>query len=225
MTTITNEDCIDLMARYSNNHFDLAIVDPPYGIGKTWKKDVKSVFYHHDTDYKNETAPDKNYFDELFRVSKRQIIFGANYYSHFLAERNSYIVWDKIKTKRAIGSDCELAWTSFNKPMKIVHLAWDGFNTCCERYGKHPHEKPVLLYSWILLNYAKPGWKILDTHLGSGSLAIATQNMGFDLTACEINTKYFDDTMERIRKNDEQQFLFKKSELQDCAYSFFDEVV
>jgi site-specific DNA-methyltransferase (adenine-specific) len=218
--TITNEDCVDLMARYGDKYFDLAVVDPPYGIGKTWKKDVLSVFYHHDTDYKNDLPPDLNYFNELFRVSKKAVIFGANYFTEYLPPRNSWIVWDKCNVS-GVGSECELAWTNFNKPLKKASFKWNGLNTCCERYGKHPHEKPVFLYSWILFNYAKPGWKILDTHLGSGSQAIACHDAEFDLTACEINKQYFDDAMERVKKHQQHQFLFNRSEPRKCEAMLF----
>jgi site-specific DNA-methyltransferase (adenine-specific) len=211
---------MDLMSRYKNRHFDLAIVDPPYGIGKTWKKDSKSQFYRHDTGYQNEEAPGKDYFDELFRVAGKIIIFGGNYFTAFLPPRNSWIVWDKMKNERGVGSDCELAWTNFNCPLKRARFAWDGHNVCCQRYGRHPHEKPFLLYQWILKNYAKSGWKILDTHLGSGSLAVACQNFGFDLTACEINRQYYDDAMRRVKDNEAQQFLFQKAEIRECGQLF-----
>jgi site-specific DNA-methyltransferase (adenine-specific) len=220
---ITNEDCMNLMARYPDKHFDLAITDPPYGIGKVWKKDVLSTFYHHKGNHKNETAPGQDYFDELFRVSKKTIIWGANYFTRYLPPRNSWIVWDKCKNERGLDSACELAWTNFNIPLKKATFAWDGFNTCCERYGKHPHEKPVLLYSWILAGYAQPGWKILDTHLGSGSLAIACCDAEFGLTACEINKQYFDDATDRIKKHQQHQFLFHRKELQGCAATPFEE--
>jgi site-specific DNA-methyltransferase (adenine-specific) len=143
-----------LMARYPDRHFDLAIVDPPFGIGESWKKDRASPFRTHSSSYKNTKVPG-GYFAELFRVSRQQIIWGANYYSHLLPERNSWLVWDKqvcTKTK----SKCELAWTSFNRPMDIMRLLWDGFRVCCERHGKHPHEKPVDLYKWLLFHYARP---------------------------------------------------------------------
>jgi site-specific DNA-methyltransferase (adenine-specific) len=185
------------MARYPDRHFDLAIVDPPFGIGESWKKDRLSPFYRHDSSYKNTKAPDE-YFAELFRVSRQQIIWGANYYTHLLPERNSWLVWDKqvcAKTK----SKCELAWTSFNRPMDIVRLLWDGFRACCDRHGKHPHEKPVDLYKWLLFHYARPHYKVLDTHLGSGSIAVACAGLGISLTASEINPGYFADACERVR--------------------------
>jgi site-specific DNA-methyltransferase (adenine-specific) len=197
---LTCEDCMDLMKRYPDKYFDLAVVDPPYGIGQNWRKDPNSSFYRHNKSYKNEKigAP---YFSELFRVSDFQIIWGANYYTNYLEERNSWIVWDKTTSNnhRLFNSDCELAWTSFNKNMKLAKFVWDGFVTCEPRYGNHPHEKPVALYKWLLSKYAKPGWKILDTHLGSGSHAIACLDLGFPLVACEIDGGYFNAAVERIR--------------------------
>ncbi len=195
-----NADCMEIMKQYPDKHFDLAIVDPPYGIGENWKKDSKSSFYRHISTYKNKPV-DKIYFDEMFRVSGNQIIWGANYYTQFLEARNSWIVWDKTfgVDGRLFNSDCELAWTSFNKNMKIAKFVWDGFNTCSPRTGIHPHEKPVALYKWLLHKYAKPGWKILDTHAGSFSSAVAAYDMGFDYTGIEIDEDYFNMALERVR--------------------------
>jgi site-specific DNA-methyltransferase (adenine-specific) len=199
---------MEMMARCPDKYFDLAIVDPPYGIGKTWTKNNHSPFYTHKSSYKN-IIPGKDYFDELFRVSDKQIIWGANYYTRYLPEKNSWIIWDKQRGAMKFNSDCELAWTSFNKVMRIARFQWDGFNVCCPRYGAHPHEKPVLLYKWLLQNYAQPGWKILDTHMGSGSIAIACIDLGFELTASEIDPDYYNSAMERIRIHQAQGiFLF-----------------
>jgi len=196
---LTCEDCMNLMARYPDKHFDLAIIDPPFGIGKTWKKDPRGSFHTHKLSYENKKVSG-DYFKELFRVSHNQIIFGANYYTRYLEERNSWIVWDKGgENGRLFNSDCELAWTLLNIKMKIVRFIWDGWNTCEPRYKKHPHEKPIALYKNLLSNYAKPGWKILDTHLGSGSHAIACYDMGFYLTACEIDNDYFNDAVKRLQ--------------------------
>jgi len=192
-------DCMELMATLADKSIDFAIVDPPYGIGEDWRKNPHSPFYRHKTSYGNQKIS-AEFFEELFRVSKDQVIFGANYYTKFLEERNSWIVWDKSPPGgRLFNSDCELAWTSFNKKMKIARFVWNGFYACELRYGKHPHEKPVKLYSWILSNYAKPGMKILDTHLGSGSSAIACNEMGFPLVACEIEAGYFATACKRVR--------------------------
>lgn len=196
---LSREDCLELMGRYPNKHFDLAIVDPPYGIGKDWKKNPHSQFYKHDSSYKNDVIPGKDYFDELFRVSDKQIIWGGNYYTDFLPATGAWIVWDKKRLEKQLHAQGELAWTSLRIPLRIIPFAWSGCVTCEPRYGKHPHEKPVTLYKWLLSKYAKPGMKILDIHLGSGSLAIACYDMGFELTACEIDSDYFTAAVERVR--------------------------
>lgn len=147
-------DCVDYMRTMPDKFFDLAVVDPPYGIGKDWKKSRKSKFYHHQSTYNNSSTPGKEYFAELFRVSKNQIIWGANYYTEFLPARNSWIVWDKqINYPTQHLSEGELAWTSFNIPVRIVSLIWNGCCRCEKRAGFHPHEKPKLLYKWLYDNY------------------------------------------------------------------------
>lgn len=147
-------DCVDYMRTMPDKFFDLAVVDPPYGIGKDWKKSRKSKFYHHQSTYNNSSTPGKEYFAELFRVSKNQIIWGANYYTEFLPARNSWIVWDKhINYPTQHLSEGELAWTSFNIPVRIVSLIWNGCCRCEKRAGFHPHEKPKSLYKWLYDNY------------------------------------------------------------------------
>ena len=147
-------DCVDYMRTMPDKFFDLAVVDPPYGIGKDWKKSRKSKFYHHESTYNNSSTPGKEYFAELFRVSKNQIIWGANYYTEFLPARNSWIVWDKqINYPTQHLSEGELAWTSFNIPVRIVSLIWNGCCRCEKRAGFHPHEKPKSLYKWLYDNY------------------------------------------------------------------------
>jgi site-specific DNA-methyltransferase (adenine-specific) len=195
---------METMGRYPDKSFGLAIVDPPFGIGQNWKKDSHSRrFYTHRSTYKNNKIPDENYFNELFRVSDNQIIFEGNYYTEYLPPRNSWIVWDKIRSAKTKYAQCELAWTSFNIPVRIISLKWNGFDVCEPRYGKHPHEKPVSLYKWLLQEYAQPDWKILDTHMGSGSSIIACYDLGFDLVACEIDRNYYGDAMRRILKHQE----------------------
>jgi site-specific DNA-methyltransferase (adenine-specific) len=195
-----NEDCILGMARYPDKFFELAIVDPPYGVGENWKKDRYSKFYTHSSSYKNNTIPDRKYFNELFRVSKSQIVWGANYYTEFLPARQGWIVWDKQRSlEDSHMAEGELAWHSFNIPLRIVPFRWNGFLTCEKRYGAHPHEKPTGLYQWLLKNYAKPGNKILDTHLGSGSSRIAAFKMGFDFYGWELDTDYFEAQERRFK--------------------------
>jgi site-specific DNA-methyltransferase (adenine-specific) len=208
MLTITNEDNMELMSRYPDKYFDLAIVDPPYGVEDLTGKE----FSHGSGKLKNrqfnkgnekiniwDKAPKKEYFEELFRVSKHQIIWGGNYFP--LPIYRCPIAWDKCQPWENF-SQIELAWTSFNKPASI-------FKFDNRTGGKiHPTQKPVALYKWILDKYAKQGDKILDTHLGSGSIAIACHDYGFDLTACELDKEYFDKAMERINNHKSQQKLF-----------------
>ena len=201
---ITNECNMELMSRYEDNHFDLAIVDPPYGIGegnktiRTRKKHNNKIV-HKDKDWDN-SIPNKEYFKELKRVSKNQIIWGANYMVEHLPPSMGWIFWEK-----KIGgdfSDGELAYTSFNRALKMF-TKWSGGNNKI-----HPTQKPIKLYEWLLMNYAKEGDKILDTHLGSGSIAIACHNLGYDLTACELDKEYYNAAMERIERHKQQLTMF-----------------
>lgn len=200
---ITNEDNMELMARYPDNYFDLAIVDPPYGInaGKMTMGSGKHKF-KQGKDWDNK-IPSSEYFDELFRVSKNQIIWGGNYFP--LPLNNNWVIWDKLNPNLSF-SEAELAWCSINKNVRMFkrYSAMDDLD------GKkqHPTQKPIVLYKWILDKYAKQGDKILDTHLGSGSIAIACHDYGFDLTACELDKEYYDKAMQRINNHVSQQKLF-----------------
>ena len=203
---IYNEDCLPAMRQMKDNEFDLAIVDPPYGIGKNWNKDTSSKFYKHKSSYKNDKPPGGEYFKELFRASKHQIIWGANYFWQYLNPTTNIIWWDKvinpIKHKRSAG---ELAWTNITRfPANQFTFSWNGCATSEPRYGLHPHEKPVLLYKWLLKIYANPGDRILDTHLGSGSIAIACWDMGFDLVGYEIDKDYYKAAMKRFKNHTAQ---------------------
>jgi site-specific DNA-methyltransferase (adenine-specific) len=202
---ITNEDNMELMARYPDNYFDLAIVDPPYGIGM----DGGNVGYKGKNNLTKKNwdseTPKKAYFNELFRVSKNQIIWGGNYFE--LRPTRCFLVWDKGEGfYNRTYAECELAWTSFDlNTCKIKHdpLANGDYK------GKiHPTQKPVKLYKWILDKYAKQGDKILDTHLGSGSIAIACHDYGFELTACELDLEYYEQAIKRIKNHVAQQRLF-----------------
>jgi len=199
MINITNEDNMELMSRYEDNHFDLAIVDPPYGIN------VKLKVFNDGKEWDNK-IPSKEYFNELFRVSKNQIIWGANYFLNYLSKTSSMIVWDKLNTDKGKKWTCEIAWTSFNKNSYIVKAERPGehgfYVVDCKRI--HPTQKPVKLYEWLLMNYAKEGDKILDTHLGSGSIAIACHNLGFNLTACELDKEYYNAATKRIKEHQSQ---------------------
>jgi len=193
-------DCMKLMATMPDKSIGLAIVDPPYGIGENWRKDRASQFYKHCTKYKNNAIPDKDYFDELFRVSVNQIIWGGNYYSQFLPPTGAWLFWDKQRSEKTFSAQGELAWTSFHISLKKISLMWNGFCVCEPRSGIHPHEKPVALYTWILSKFAEPGMTILDTHLGSASIAIASQKKGCYLIASEIEKKYFNAACKRIKE-------------------------
>ncbi len=208
MIKITNEDNMQLMSRYEDNHFDLAIVDPPYGISVTKNKRLVNC---SKIEWDNK-IPTKEYFIELQRVTKNQIIWGANYFIEHLKNTRCFINWDKMNHSHTY-ADCEMAWTSFDKNAKIFKYMWDGnrygFKGNIQGVGKpsiriHPTEKPVKLYEWLLINYAKKGNKILDTHLGSGSIAIACHNLGFDLTACELDTVYYQGAIKRLKQHQAQ---------------------
>ena len=200
---LSNEDNMKLMARYPDNYFNLAIVDPPYGIN------VKTRVFNDGKKWDLET-PKKEYFNELFRVSKNQIIFGGNYFLDFLGATNCMIVWDKMDTAINGNWRCELAWTSFKTTSYIYKTKRPGERGFFNIDGKriHPTQKPVKLYEWLLINYAKEGDKILDTHLGSGSIAIACHRLGFELTACELDQEYFNNSLKRIKAEIAQQRLF-----------------
>lgn len=216
MMTITNEDNMLLMARYPDNYFDLAIVDPPYGIGmsnsnKRTKPSRPNSYTHypdfryHETNWDDE-IPSEDYFTELFRVSKNQIIWGANYFCKYLPSGTGWIFWNKKNGLDNCFSDGEFAYSS--KGVQSKYFECSTFHDL--KGGKdriHPTQKPVALYKWILDKYAKQGDKILDTHLGSGSIAIAAHDYGFDLTACELDESYYNSAMKRIQNHISQTKL------------------
>ena len=210
MLTITNEDNMELMARYPDNYFDLAIVDPPYGnidaIGLTDnKKEGKQATKRKDYHLFENIAPENKYYLELERVSKNQIIWGGN----FLGLCGGVIVWNKNGTAFGEG---EIAICSTHKSVKIFEYTWNGMlqgDMKNKEQRIHPTQKPVALYKWLLTNYAKEGDKILDTHLGSGSIAIACHDYKFDLTACELDKEYFDKAMQRINNHTAQIKMFQ----------------
>jgi site-specific DNA-methyltransferase (adenine-specific) len=210
-----------LMARYPDNYFDLAIVDPPYGIGEDggkqieWKSRPNSIGKkpkYEKKQWDNE-IPKKEYFVELFRVSKNQIIWGGNYFTEYLKPSGKWIVWDKL-IEIPMFTTCELAWTSF-KGKTINRFKVHPFNKLNGGKDKqHPTQKPVLLYEWVLQNYVKENQKILDTHLGSGSIAIALNNvnqiekMNLTLTACELDEDYYKSAVKRINEKTAQVTIF-----------------
>ena len=197
---ITNEDNMELMARYEDNHFDLAIVDPPYGININ-KSGRLGHYGGKGKKWDNET-PTKEYFAELERVSKNQIIWGGNYFD--LPPTRCFLIWDKKQPEGVSFASCEYSWTSFNESAKTFYMRPQN----ADNIRIHPTQKPVKLYEWLLMNYAKEGDKILDTHLGSGSIAIACHNLGYDLTACELDKEYYNDAIKRIEQHKQQLTMF-----------------
>lgn len=192
-------DCMDLMRECADKAFDLAIVDPPYGIGlhcghSNTQHTVKSAW--------DRETPSQDYWNELFRVSCNQIVWGGNYFP--LPLRRGWICWDKRPMPPSFAS-CELAWTSYDRNSAI----WSGKtgNEVAVANRIHPTQKPVRLYDWLLANYAKPGDRILDTHLGSGSIAIACHYAGHHLTACEIDKDYYESALQRIKRETAQMTL------------------
>jgi site-specific DNA-methyltransferase (adenine-specific) len=197
----TCEDCMALMARYPDKHFDLAIVDPPYGVGIcSGGGTVGKYGTQHAAKEWDSAIPPMEYFAELRRVSRDQVIWGGNYFP--LPPSRCFLIWDKVQPAPTF-AQAEFAWTSFTDGARIFKYA---FNV--ERNKIHPTQKPVALYRWLLENYAKPGMKLLDTHLGSGSHAIAAHYFGAHLTACEIDPDYYAAAMARIKRETAQMTLF-----------------
>ena len=210
---ITNEDNMDLMARYKDNHFDLAIVDPPYGIGaditqedlggkKGFTKGAGTYTKYHKTDWDN-SVPTIEYFEELKRVSKNQIVWGGNYF--FDLHLDGVVIWYKGNSGNF--KEGELAKTSINTFKIYQYSRADAYINDCDM-KIHPTQKPVKLYEWLLMNYAKEGDKILDTHGGSMSIALACHNLNFDLTLCELDAEYYEAGLKRLKQHQKQIRLF-----------------
>ena len=206
MVTITNENCMDLMARFPDGYFDLAVIDPPYGNKTAVERGTGRWAEKYVPQRKKwDTAPGDDYFNELFRVSRHQVIFGAQFFGAVLPVRRGWICWYKSdEVKGRSFSEFELAWTSWD--ISCRHFTYKPFIKDGRRC--HPNQKPIELYSWILTTYAKPGWKIIDTHMGSGSSVIACHKLGFDVWACEIDREYFESAMMRINDEVKQGELF-----------------
>lgn len=200
-------DCMDLLRAAPDKKYSLALVDPPYGIER-FKKGGSLINRHGSHTGKwNNNVPDSEYFNELFRVAKNHIVWGGNYFQ--LPISGSWIFWDKVKNSgsHANFADGELAWTSTGTVTKKARIPYDGFvGADTERI--HPTQKPVKLYRWILQNYAKPGQTILDTHLGSGSIALACADMGFSLDAIELDEEYVGKAIERLKTHKSQLQIF-----------------
>jgi site-specific DNA-methyltransferase (adenine-specific) len=211
ISNVFNRDCIEAMAEFPDKYFDLAIVDPPYGIGRDGHESTTSKHggrkAHAFKGWDNQ-RPSADYFNELFRVSKNQIIWGANYFTEFLPASMGWILWDK--GQRICNSDGELAFSSFNRALRVVE--YNRVQLLLEG-TIHPTQKPIALYKWLLTNYAKPGDKILDTHLGSGSSRIASWDMGFDFWGYEIDADYFNDHEKRFKNHISKPVLFAPEQM------------
>ena len=200
MIEINNVDCMDYLATCEDNAFELAIVDPPYGIninssgrlghyggkGKKW----------------DSNTPKDAYFKELERVGMNRIVWGANYF--YMPPTRGFVVWDKQQPEAVSFASCEYAWTSFDRSAKTFYQRPQG----ADDHRIHPTQKPVKLYEWLLMNYAKEGDRILDTHLGSGSIALACHNLGFDLVGCELDPDYYKAACKRLREHRQQLRLY-----------------
>lgn len=205
-----------VMARYPDKYFDLACVDPPYGIGENGNRNASRGKLAIAKDYKafagfDLQPPSIDYFDELRRVSKNQIIWGANHFSDRINRASScWIVWDKVNGESDF-ADSELAYTSFKTAVRNFKFQWQGMlqgDMKHKEHRIHPTQKPVKLYEWLLTNYSKPGQRILDTHLGSGSSAIAAHYFGVDFVGCELDKDYYDAAVKRFDQQTAQLKLY-----------------
>ena len=205
-----NMDCMKGMKQFPDKYFELAIVDPPYGVSYARGKNGWGVCENRptlsDVKWDSETPP-QEYFDELIRVSKHQIIWGGNYFTDKVPVSKCWIVWDKCNgtENKSVFADCELAWCSMNKVVKAFRLRTMGFISDTNDEARiHPTQKPTELYRWLLMNYAKQGDKILDTHVGSASSLIACYDMGFDYVGFELDKDYYDMACKRIEEHKAQ---------------------
>ncbi len=218
MIELLNMDCMDYMAKCPDKAFDLAIVDPPYGINASSKNFIRkgkqtgksmavSGLKYTEKEW-DISIPDNSYFNELIRISKNQIIWGGNYF--LLLPSPCWIVWDKENGEN-LYADCELAWTSFNSAVRKVSIKWHGMlqhDMKNKETRLHPTQKPIKLYNWLLKNYAKEGDRIIDTHLGSGSSAIAALRRGFDFVGIELDPDYFKAAQKRFNEQSAQMPIF-----------------
>lgn len=219
-----NMDCMVGMKEIADKYFDLAIVDPPYGIG--WDKDNLEKYNSTSCDdwkgrkpkgyQKKEwdsSIPGKQYFLELQRVSKYQIIWGGNYFHEYLKSSGGWVICDKGVVMPTF-SDGEMAWTNAKNNLKIIKLLWAGYRKCEETDRIHPTQKPVALYEWLLNNYAKKGDKILDTHVGSASSLIACYNLGFDYVGFELDKDYYEQANKRLENHKKQLNMFNDFDIE-----------
>ncbi len=199
---LLNIDCMEYMVTKQDNAFDLAIVDPPYAHGRL-SHSISRLSRYGDMQRWNKVVPDKKYFDELMRVSHNQIIWGANYFN--LPPGQGFIFWYKHQPAPFF-ADGEMAWTSFDVPAKCFDYRFFG-SIGADKERIHPTQKPIKLYEWLLLKYAKPGQRILDTHLGSGSSAIACYYAGHDFVGCEIDKEIYRQAKDRFGRETRQEVL------------------
>lgn len=221
-------DCMDFMRDKPDKAYDLAIVDPPYGIGAGDYKRAGTQHGHSKAICKkyhnyNDKCPDKIYFDTILKISNKQIIWGANHFINKIPYASScWIVWDKDNGQGSGYADCELAWTSFNTAVRRIRYRWSGMLQekmgLNKEYRLHPNQKPVALYKWLLTNYAKPGQTIFDSHVGSGSIRIACHDLGFDFEGCEKDKDYWEAQEKRYQDHIAQQELFPKEEIQAAIF-------
>ncbi len=212
MIELLNMDCMDYLKECDDNAFQLCIVDPPYGIdvgSHRINSDRKTVKWKSPTAYEyklfdDSKPPEKDYFNQLFRVSKNQIIWGANYFTEYMPASKGWIVWDKKADIKEHLSMCELAYSSFNRKCNKFEFLWAGFKKAVQEKRIHPTQKPIKLYEWLLTNYAKEGDRILDTHGGSMSSAIACHNLNYDMTIIELDEDYFRAGKERLEAHQQQ---------------------
>ena len=221
--TLYNDDCMNVMKTFKDKQFDLAIVDPPYGIGASAdsrvggsytvnlggvkKKVAAKAYTPKDWDF---SKPTLEYWNELKRVSKNQIVWGGNYFASNLEDTPCWLVWNKRNGDNN-NADCELAWTSFKTAVRMFDWKWNGMlqqNMKNKEKRIHPTQKPVALYKWLLKNYAKEGDKILDTHFGSLSIGIACHDLGFELTAIELDKDYYKAGKKRLIEHQMQLTIF-----------------
>lgn len=202
-----NKDCMIGMKQFPDKHFDLAIVDPPFGLGDMGKN--KSARHKDTHTYDNKSIPGPEYFQELKRVSRASIIWGCQYMMPLLNPDGSFIIWDKKADPDLHNmSSCDVAWYSKRERIKIFHGHWCGAVKIPMEETIHFHQKPVTLYKWLLKNYTESSFKILDTHLGSGSSRIAAYELGFDFTGYEIDPDYFAAQEKRFKQHTSQTRLF-----------------
>lgn len=205
--SIHNEDCLQALKAMADKQFDLAIVDPPYGIdwmNQIQNPNVKANWKVYENKEWDKSIPSAEYWEQLFRCSKNQIVWGGNYMINYLTPSSCWLIWDK--KQEFSGAEFEMAWTSFSSPAKAFRMS--RVEAYANQNKIHPTQKPVKLYKWLLDKYAKQGDKILDTHLGSGSIAIACWDMGYDLTAYEVDKEYYENACKRLETHKAQLTLW-----------------